>query len=107
MAWPWHNPTVRCAELNVMAHALWRRRCTSLFDQITFGFADGRYVAVRAGHSEQYKFDKYGEAEKWLRQFFDGLLYGSGAPDDIFLDALKGVGKKSHHKGCKSAQTKV
>jgi hypothetical protein len=91
MAWPWHNPVIRCAELNAMSEAMWRRRSLSLFDKITVRFTDGQYVCVRHGHPEEYKFEKYRAAENWLAKFYDGLLYGSGAPDDIFMDALKGV----------------
>jgi hypothetical protein len=78
-----------------MAGSLWRRRSLSLFDKITVRFTETEgkveYVAVRHGHPEEYKFEKYRACEDWVARFYDGLLYGSGAPDDIFMDALKGV----------------
>lgn len=98
MAWPWHNPAIRCAELNLMSESMWRKRSRSPFDQVTISHLDGQYVATRHGNPKEYRFEKYRACEKWVLAFYDGLLYGSGAPDDIFLDSLNSVSKKSHHK---------
>jgi hypothetical protein len=83
----------RARDLDNISEILWRRHSTSRFDRLHVSFEDGHWLVHREDTPGTRGFETYRGAESYVRKFYRGLIDGSGAPDDIFLDSLGAVTK--------------
>lgn len=87
--------TERALDLQRMSDTVCRRVSTSRFDRLRIGH-EGQFVIEREGSAKDKRtFESYRQAQDYIRHFYVGLRDGSGAPDDIFMDSLGAVTKRS------------
>jgi hypothetical protein len=87
--------TERAQDLQWIADAKWQRQSTNQFDRLKVYFFAQQFTVERTGHpSLTRSFDSYRAAETYVRKFFASLVDGSGAPDDLFIDALESATKR-------------
>jgi hypothetical protein len=99
MSWFKRDNQMRAAELDMMAYMTWQRRSKDRWHQVRVRLADptDRHSAYVVVHPDKTSppMKKTKEVQKYIRRFFDNLLYnGNDAPDDIFLDSMKSVTAK-------------
>lgn len=83
----------RARDLDNISEILWRKHSSSRFDRLHVDFDDGHFLVHREHHAGTRGFERYRDAESYVNRFYRGLIDGSGAPDDIFMDSLGAVTK--------------